>query len=103
MNEDEWGSGCIDPRCLDIGTSWRRVVNVTSQSLYLRYSVYRRLFGPRAGFDDMKKRELLDLSGLEHHLSVVQPEASRHTDYATAASEIKIRAIRSKEWRPIAC
>jgi hypothetical protein len=22
--EDVWGSGCIDPRILDLGTSWRR-------------------------------------------------------------------------------
>jgi hypothetical protein len=24
--EDVWGSGCIDPRFLDLGTSWRRVI-----------------------------------------------------------------------------
>jgi hypothetical protein len=22
-NEDVWGSGCVDPRILDLGTGWR--------------------------------------------------------------------------------
>jgi hypothetical protein len=29
-----WGSGCIDPLFLDLGTSWRRVVSFTRLPLY---------------------------------------------------------------------
>jgi hypothetical protein len=31
-----WGSGCIDPHFLDLGTSWRLVVSFTTQLLYPR-------------------------------------------------------------------
>jgi hypothetical protein len=33
-HEDVWGSGCVDPRFLDLGTSWRRMVSFTPQPLY---------------------------------------------------------------------
>jgi hypothetical protein len=47
-NEDIWGSGCIDPRFLHLGTVWKWVVRFTPRPLYpqgmrLRYSVDRRL------------------------------------------------------------
>jgi hypothetical protein len=63
---DVWGSGRIDPRFLDLGTSWRLVV----RSLYPwgkspRYPLDRRLGGPIAGLDDVKKRQFLTLPGLE--------------------------------------
>jgi hypothetical protein len=35
-HEDVWGSGCKDPRILDLGTSWRWVVSFTLRPLYLR-------------------------------------------------------------------
>jgi hypothetical protein len=35
-HEGVWGRGCIDPRFLDIGTSWRWVVNFTPRPLYPR-------------------------------------------------------------------
>jgi hypothetical protein len=31
-----WGSGCIAPRLLDLGTRWRWVVSFTPRSLYPR-------------------------------------------------------------------
>jgi hypothetical protein len=51
-HEGVWGSGCIDPCFLDLGTSWRWVVSFTSQILYPRgksprYSLKRRLGGPQ--------------------------------------------------------
>jgi hypothetical protein len=41
---------------------------------------------PRAGLDDVKKRKFLTLPGLELRPSVVQPVASRYTDWAIPAS-----------------
>jgi hypothetical protein len=52
--------------------------------------------GPRAGLDDMGKRKFLTLSGLELEPSVVQPVASRYTDYAIPASKSNVEA--SKMW-----
>jgi hypothetical protein len=48
-----WGSGCIDPRILDLGTSWRWAVTFTPRPLYLRgknsrYPSDRRLGGPQS-------------------------------------------------------
>jgi hypothetical protein len=42
--------------------------------------------GPRAGLDNVK-RKLLTLPELNSDPSIVQPAASRYTDYATAAHE----------------
>jgi hypothetical protein len=39
---------------------------------------------PRAGLDDVEKRKFLTLLGLSHP-SLVQPVASRYTDYAIPA------------------
>jgi hypothetical protein len=35
-HEGVWGSGCIDLRFLDLGTSWRRAVSFTPLPLYPR-------------------------------------------------------------------
>jgi hypothetical protein len=43
-----WGSGCIDPRILDFGISWRWVVSFTSQGKTPRYPLDRRLCGPQS-------------------------------------------------------
>jgi hypothetical protein len=47
------GSGCIDPHFLDLGTSWRWVVNFTPRPLHPRgksprYPLNRRLGGPQS-------------------------------------------------------
>jgi hypothetical protein len=49
--EGVWGSRCIDPYFLDLGTSWRWVVNFTPRPLYPQgkspwYPLDRRLGGP---------------------------------------------------------
>jgi hypothetical protein len=51
-HEGVWGSGCIDPRFLHPGASWRWVVSFTPRPIYLRrksplYPLYRRLGGSR--------------------------------------------------------
>jgi hypothetical protein len=52
-HEDVWGSVCIDPHFLDLGTSWRWVVSFTLRSLCARrkgpwYPLDRRLGGPQS-------------------------------------------------------
>jgi hypothetical protein len=37
---------------------------------------------PRGGLDDVEKRKYFNLQGLDLRPSVVQPIASRYTDYA---------------------
>jgi hypothetical protein len=44
---------------------------------------------PRGGLDDMEKRKFLTLPGLNSDPSVVQPVASRYTDYATTDTHRK--------------
>jgi hypothetical protein len=62
-----WGSGCIDPYYLDLGTSWRWVVSFTPQLLYHQkkspwYPLDRRLGGPQ---DDVEYIKFLTLSSLK--------------------------------------
>jgi hypothetical protein len=71
-HEDVLWSGCIDPRILDLGTSWRWVVNFTHRSLYPgervpRYSLDRRLDGPQnqSGRQGEKSCPYWDSLGLE--------------------------------------
>jgi hypothetical protein len=47
---------------------------------------------PRTGMDDVQKRKFLTLPGLELRPSLVQPVASRYTDYAIPA-HYKLQAI----------
>jgi hypothetical protein len=46
--EDVWGSGCIAPRILNLGTGRRWVVSFTPWPLQPRYSLDRRLGGPQS-------------------------------------------------------
>jgi hypothetical protein len=73
---------------LDLGTSWRWVVNFTPRLLY--HSGKRPgthyiggWVNPRAGMDDLEKRKFLTLPGFE--LRSLRHPASRYTDYATPA------------------
>jgi hypothetical protein len=62
-----WGSGCIDPCFLDLGSRWRGAVSFTPQQLYPPGKSPRCPFNmsPRTGQDDMKERKFLSLPGLE--------------------------------------
>jgi hypothetical protein len=95
-NEDVWGSGCIYPHFLDLDTSWRWVVSFTPLPLYPRERAPGTHFiggwvEPRAGMDDMEKWKYFTLPGLEVPPPlVVQPVASRYTDWAIPAYSMKI-------------
>jgi hypothetical protein len=76
-------SGCIDPRILDLGTSWRLVVSFAPRPLYPRgkspqYPLNRSLGGPKKRSGLHGEEKILDPT-------VVQPVASRYTDCAIPA------------------
>jgi hypothetical protein len=64
-HEHVWGSGCIDPHFLDLGTSWRWVVSFTPLPPYPkgkspRYPLERRLGGPQSWSGWRGKEKILD-------------------------------------------
>jgi len=61
--EAYWGSRCIAPCILDLGTRWKAVVSFTPRPLYPQgeshwYPLDRRLGGPRASLDSVVKRKI---------------------------------------------
>jgi hypothetical protein len=82
-HEGVWGSGCIDPHFLDLGTSWRWVVSFTPLPLYpreksLRYSFDRRLGGPQSRSGRLGEENSCPHRDSNSDPSVVQPVASRY-------------------------
>jgi hypothetical protein len=69
-HEDVWGSGCIDPHVLDLGTSWRWVVSFMPWPLYPRGKsppdthCIGSWMGPRTDLDDVE-RKIVSLLRLE--------------------------------------
>jgi hypothetical protein len=67
-HEDVWGSGCIDQRLFDLGTSWRWVVSFTSRLLYPRvrspsYRLDRKLGGPQRRSERHREVKILTTTG----------------------------------------
>jgi hypothetical protein len=78
-----WGSGSIAPRILDLGTRWRWVVSFTYRNP--RYPPDRRLGGPQSRSEcGVRKIFSLSLESNPDHV-IVQPVASRYTDWAIQA------------------
>jgi hypothetical protein len=64
------GSGCIDPRFLDLGANWKQVASFTPRLLFPwkrapRYPLDRRLGDRRAFQDEVEKGKFLIPPGLE--------------------------------------
>jgi hypothetical protein len=62
------GSGCIDPHFLDLGTSWRWVVNFTTWPIYPRgrspqYPLDRRFGGRQSRSGRFEEENILDRTG----------------------------------------
>jgi hypothetical protein len=69
-HEGVWRSGCIHPRFLDLGTSWRWVVSFTPWSLYPRgksprYPLDRRLGGPQSRPGQYREETIFTIPRLE--------------------------------------
>jgi hypothetical protein len=67
-HEDVWGSGCIDPRFLELGTSWSWVVSFTPRPLYHRgkrprYALDRRLDETQSQSRRLEKVKILAATG----------------------------------------
>jgi hypothetical protein len=80
------GSGCIDPRFLDPGSSWKWVVSFTPRPLYPRYPPDRGLGGLQNRSALRGEVKILAPTGTQKSEPlVVQPVASRYTDCAIPA------------------
>jgi hypothetical protein len=89
-HEGAWRSGCIDPHFLDLDTSWGWVVNFTPQPLYPRgnslwYPLGRNLGEPQSRSGRCGGENSWPYRDSNFDLSVVQPVASRYTDYTIPA------------------
>jgi hypothetical protein len=86
-----WGSGCIDPSILDLGTSWRWVVSFTARGKSSRYPLERRLCEPqnRPGRRE-EENNSWPYRDSNSDPSVVQPIASRYTDWAIPLNRVII-------------
>jgi hypothetical protein len=104
-HEDVWGSGRIDPHFLDLGTGWSWVVRFTPLPLYLRgkspwYPFDWRLGGPQSRSGRLTEERVLHLMRTRNSdPSVVQPVASRHTDWALPARIYTRIQLKSKRFK----
>jgi len=61
--KEYWGSGCMTPHILNLGTRWRRVVSFTPRPLFPRYPFDRTLRGPQnrpgRGGEEKKSQQFL--------------------------------------------
>jgi hypothetical protein len=102
-----WGSGCITPRILDLGTNWRSVVSFTPRLLYPQgkipwYPFDRRLSGPQSwsgrGGEEKNSRPLPGLESL-----IIQLVAQRYTTELIAKKTFPIPAgSRTVSIQPVA-
>jgi hypothetical protein len=104
-HEGVWGSGCIDPYFLYLGTGWRWVVSFTLLLLYPRGKSPPPLpvpIGKKAGWASKPVwttwRRENSWPYRDSNSDVVQPVTSRYTDWAVPAS-LKLRGVTSPKDR----
>jgi hypothetical protein len=97
------GSECIDPHFIDVGTSWRWLVSFTPLPIYpriksTRYPLDRGLGGPqyRSGRRG-ENNNSWHYRDSNSDPSVVQPVASRYTDYAIPAPNCNVEGTLNKD------
>jgi hypothetical protein len=85
--EGVWESGCINSHFLDLGTSWRWVVSFTPRLLYRLWKSppYPLSEPPEPVWTTWIRENSWSYRDSDSDPSVVQPVASRYTDYATPA------------------
>jgi hypothetical protein len=65
-HEGVWGSGCIDPYFLYLGTGWRCVVSFTPRPLYPGYPLDRRFSGPQSRSGRFGEEKIVDPTGTQN-------------------------------------
>jgi hypothetical protein len=92
------GSGCIDPRFLDLGTSWRWVVSFTPLPLYPRvksplYPLDRRLGEPQRLSGRYVEAKVLDSTGTR--TPTPRPSSPQPVAIPTALPRFRLRHDRT--------
>jgi hypothetical protein len=84
-HEDACDRSCIDSLSFGFSTTWRWTVSFTILPLYLLYPLNGRLGGPHSQYGRNGEVTNLDPTGTRTQLRVVEPVASRYTDWANPA------------------
>jgi hypothetical protein len=92
----------MDPRIVDLSTSWRRMVSFTSRPIYPRgksprYPLDRSWVDHITGLHDVKRRKILNLARLELRLLGHPAQANRYNDCAIPTPYIMMYIIRKAE------
>jgi hypothetical protein len=79
--EGLWGSGCIDPSFLHLGTSWRWSASRPGRFIPGIHWIVGWV-DPRTGLDDVERENSWPYRDLNSDPSAIQPVASSYTDCA---------------------
>jgi hypothetical protein len=93
------GSGCTDPHFLDLGTSWRWVINFSPRPLYPqgkshRYPLDRRLGGPQSRSERFGEEKILDPTGTR----TPTPRSSKPVAMPTTLSRLLVGGCTILKW-----
>jgi hypothetical protein len=98
-HEGVWGSGCIDPRFLELGISWRWVVSFTPRPLYPRGKNprvpirYEAGWAPEPVWTIWRSENSCPHRYSNSDPSVVHPVSSLYTDWAIPALEWYLQTL----------
>jgi hypothetical protein len=101
-HEGVWGSGFIDPRFLDLGTSWRWSASHPGPFTPREGAPGTHWIGGwvdrRANLDDLEKRKSRHYRDSNSDPSVIQPVGGRYTDYAIRAPDLFLVTCQKYGW-----